>query len=463
MDTHVNPDPDAVHGAQPYSASLPADLREEAAPTNGAEAAERAGATGEVLSPRAAVRSGRFSRQRLLLGGAVVAVLVVGGGVYALSPANHVYPMPQLASAVRSLAAQAGFQRQPVLAPSASLAKINAPLPPPETRGKYTPPPPDAELKEVIGFRGGAGGTATVNPGNATDAGPPPGYVPSEPGMVAAQPKTPPKAPVADQPASGPDGRSDLTTAIVASMHGQAEPLRAPLPSGPPPSAAPPAQIVAPSSPLARPAPATAAPSPAPGQTRAVAPSSPAPGQDPVTVAERLQAGPMTTAEQVDVLQTVTRLAALMHDQKLAVDELRSDVARADADNKARIEDFSRRLALAEARTALKGAEQPVTQEGSSSNADPAVTTAPPPVAQPMIVQAKATVGVQAVTEPRRYRVQAASPGLAMLAQVDRGGGEDAQVAVNVGDVLPGYGKVTSVFQRGTTWVVRTEHGDIGQ
>jgi outer membrane murein-binding lipoprotein Lpp len=463
MDTNVNPDPDADHRAEPYSASLPADLRQGAAPTDGANAAEQARATGEALSPRAASRSGRFGRQRLLLGAAVVAVLVVGGGVYALSPANHVYPMPQLASAVRNLAAQAGFQRQPVLAPSAALAKINAPLPPPKTLGKYTPPPPDAELKEVIAYRGGAGGTAKLSPDYATDGGPPPGYVPSEPGMVAAQPAMPPKAPMADLPASGPGGRPDLTASIVASMHGQAEPLGAPLPSGSPSPAAPPAQIVASSSPLARPAPATAAPSPAPAQTRAAAPSPPSPGQDPVTVAERLQAGPMTTEEQVDVLQTVTRLAALMHDQKLAVDELRSDVARADADTKARIEDFSRRLALAEARTALKGAEQPVRQEAGSSNADPAVATAPPPVAQPMIVQAKATVGVPVVSESRRYRVQAASPGLAMLAQVDRGGGDGAQVAVNVGDELPGYGKVTSVFQRGTTWVVRTEHGDIGQ
>ncbi len=61
----------------------------------------------------------------------------------------------------------------------------------------------------------------------------------------------------------------------------------------------------------------------------------------------------------------------------------------------------------------------------------------------------------------RRYHVQAASPGLALLAQVDRGGGEGAQLQVVVGDTIPGYGRVKSIAQRGTRWVVMTEHGAI--
>ena len=42
----------------------------------------------------------------------------------------------------------------------------------------------------------------------------------------------------------------------------------------------------------------------------------------------------------------------------------------------------------------------------------------------------------------KKYRLQAASPGLAMLAEVDRGGGEGAQIQVAVGDTVPGYGRV---------------------
>ncbi|OJW30010.1 MAG: hypothetical protein BGO51_18780 [Rhodospirillales bacterium 69-11] len=60
-----------------------------------------------------------------------------------------------------------------------------------------------------------------------------------------------------------------------------------------------------------------------------------------------------------------------------------------------------------------------------------------------------------------QYHVQAASPGLAMLAQVDRGGGDGAQLQVQVGDTIPGYGRVLSVEQQGTNWAVRTEHGTI--
>jgi hypothetical protein len=50
---------------------------------------------------------------------------------------------------------------------------------------------------------------------------------------------------------------------------------------------------------------------------------------------------------------------------------------------------------------------------------------------------------------------------LALLAEIDRGGGEGAQIEVLVGDKIPGYGKITSIGQRGTAWVVATEHGTI--
>ena len=63
----------------------------------------------------------------------------------------------------------------------------------------------------------------------------------------------------------------------------------------------------------------------------------------------------------------------------------------------------------------------------------------------------------------QRYRVQAASPGLAMLAAIDRAGDESAQLQVALGDTVPGYGRVKAVVQQGTTWVVKTERGTIGQ
>jgi len=50
-------------------------------------------------------------------------------------------------------------------------------------------------------------------------------------------------------------------------------------------------------------------------------------------------------------------------------------------------------------------------------------------------------------------------PGLAMLALVDRSGGEGAQIQVTTGDQVPGYGRVTAIQQRGASWIVQTDKG----
>ncbi|MBO0709976.1 MAG: hypothetical protein J2P47_01725 [Acetobacteraceae bacterium] len=52
---------------------------------------------------------------------------------------------------------------------------------------------------------------------------------------------------------------------------------------------------------------------------------------------------------------------------------------------------------------------------------------------------------------------------MAMLTEVERGGGDGAQLQITVGDMIPGWGKVKAVAQRGTSWVVSTEHGVIEQ
>jgi len=65
------------------------------------------------------------------------------------------------------------------------------------------------------------------------------------------------------------------------------------------------------------------------------------------------------------------------------------------------------------------------------------------------------------VPAPPRYRVQAASPGLAMLADMDRSGEESKPIQVSVGGQLPGFGRVIKISQHGTSWVVQTEKGAI--
>jgi hypothetical protein len=77
-------------------------------------------------------------------------------------------------------------------------------------------------------------------------------------------------------------------------------------------------------------------------------------------------------------------------------------------------------------------------------------------------VQTVAVVPVPvAVRSVRDYRVQAASPGLAILADTNAAPGQSAGLQVAVGDQVPGVGRITSIAQRGTAWVVQTNHGAI--
>jgi len=59
------------------------------------------------------------------------------------------------------------------------------------------------------------------------------------------------------------------------------------------------------------------------------------------------------------------------------------------------------------------------------------------------------------------YRVQAGSPGAAVLSDVSAGPERTARLLVMVGDRLPGAGRVTAIAQRGRAWIVRTERGVI--
>jgi len=72
--------------------------------------------------------------------------------------------------------------------------------------------------------------------------------------------------------------------------------------------------------------------------------------------------------------------------------------------------------------------------------------------------------GPQAAGVPpvlRGYRVQAGSPGAAVLSDVSAGPERAARLLVMVGDQLPGAGRVTGIVQRGGAWTVRTERGVI--
>ena len=432
----------------------------------------------------------RRRRSGLLAGVAIVGVVVVAGGAVLVSLYNHVAPLPvRVTARVHDLAAEAGIDLDRPFAPSASLAKVN--LPAQQTAvvvPRYEPQSRTQDLREIVAMQPGShppdspeqvAQTATKPPPvvvtssvpapNATPSGPPPGFVPHEPGspLAGPAPVTGPANVVAPVVASAapsaalpspaaPRGARDITRAVVAAATAHGPAIAAPFAETRQANLAP---GVSPSAGSAAPAAAPAAPQPVsapssqparPAQVAAAAPVSP----DAAERALHLRASPMTDEQQVQVLELVTQMAAMVRDLKQQTASLRADFAETQADERARLDDFERRITLAEARAAISAATAVPSQPAPAVSA----ASASRPVS---VVRSSAALPMDVPAEAKRYRVQAASPGLAMLTEVGRGGGDGAQLEVMVGDSIPGWGKVKSVEQRGTTWMVTTEHGVI--
>jgi len=195
-------------------------------------------------------------------------------------------------------------------------------------------------------------------------------------------------------------------------------------------------------------------------------PAQSAAGTEAPANGEAAKTAHITPAQETEVLAMVTELGAMLRDAKAEIAALRSDQQKLTGAVDGELADFGRRLSLTEARRALDSAKA---QPAAAAEPTPAALTLP---ASPSAVAPKPGTGspkgaaiaeaAAAPTEaPRRYRVQAASPGLAMLAEIDRSGDEGAQLQVAVGQSVPGYGRVKSIAQRGTAWVIQTEQGAI--
>jgi hypothetical protein len=473
MDTHIATHPDIEPSTAGMSARLP-DEANDVQPTIGElEAGERVPSSAAKPTHR---------RRRKLLAGVALAAVAIAGGAFLVSPYNKVYPVPHLQASVNNGANNAArFAKttlRPILAPSASLAKVAVPPTPPATRDAYTPKPRDQEVAELRLLHPGSTGRAAVGssadghtakaPVDHTASKPDPAvapvpsgsdapssYVPREPGsfsapQTAAATASPPATPVTAPVSPAGAAPKDATALIVASLP-KTQPAIPDTQAAP--HAAPAPVLVAPRQ-AAEPAPASASPA---------ARQAPARQPDALAVATSLRASPMTPPEQVQVLNLVTEMAAMVKDLRKQQTQLRADLGKSSADVTARLTDYERRLALAEARSAVTAADD-ATETAPGKSVEPvsepaAATLKPIPVlaTRPVaVVPAPAPPGV-----PKVYRVQAASPGLALLAQVDRGGGDGAQLQVVVGDTVPDYGRVKSIAQKGTAWVVTTEHGAI--
>ncbi len=235
-----------------------------------------------------------------------------------------------------------------------------------------------------------------------------------------------------------------------------------PLASAAAPEAAEPAKpAVTPEAPAADKPAASAAVATSP-QASTQAAAAPAPvihPADAADVAAALVPAPLSSRQMVDVLSVVTELGALVRDMRNENAQLRTQVATLSDTVANKTMDFEQRLGLAEARgsvAAAMGAGKP--QAAAPASVIPAVVT----VSGARTLQAMAVTPVSAPAHSARdYRVQAASPGLAVLSDAGAGPGQAAGLQVSVGDDVPGVGRITSIGQRGSTWVVQTDHGAI--
>jgi hypothetical protein len=156
---------------------------------------------------------------------------------------------------------------------------------------------------------------------------------------------------------------------------------------------------------------------------------------------------------ETQLLEKITQLGALVTRLTGQVKDLQDQVRTLSTGSEEKFADLTRRVALGEANRAVAGAEN-----ASASGPSPS-TEAHGPKTMPEGQDRVQTKVVDAGAK-HNYRIQAASPGLAMLSVID-GGSDDRPVEVAIGAEIPGYGKVLSIEQHGEAWVVKADRGSI--
>ncbi|HEV2678851.1 MAG TPA: hypothetical protein VGV37_30260 [Aliidongia sp.] len=380
--------------------------------------------------------SPRHHRLPLIAGVSALALVAVAGGIYLASGS------PAQAPAAPQAANSPAHPTQKPVAPAASLAI--APHPDHESEAIRPPAksePKTAVVKDFLSLHDGVAPKAPVEPGvnpaaehglaqpgvNSPAAGSPDAVSPSPPASIDAA--APAKIAAVSPPPEGTVPVGPTTNPVALTQH---EPIAAPAEPG-------------------------AAPS---GKHVDAKPVETKPA-DPAATAASLKPGPLSTPQEIQVLSLVTELGALVRDQRAELAALRADQRKTGDLVETKLTDYDRRLALAEAKGSIAAAM------GGSSPATPLSQPVAQGRVQPVpLQQAKAAAPATAPAAdtapvPHRYRVQAASPNLAMLTEIGRSGDDGAQLQIAVGDPVPGYGKVTSIAQRGTAWVVVTDHGTL--
>jgi hypothetical protein len=146
----------------------------------------------------------------------------------------------------------------------------------------------------------------------------------------------------------------------------------------------------------------------------------------------------------------ISRLAAIVTRLTGQVKDLEDQVRSESAGAQEKLADLTRRVSLSESKSAVAAAESANVSQAAAATASAGVE------GQAQGGRMKVAGGDQ----KRSYRIQAASPGLAMLSAID-GGADDRPLEVAIGKDLPGYGKVRSIEQHGQAWVVKADRGSI--
>lgn len=294
-----------------------------------------------------------------------------------------------------------------------------------------------------------------------------------KPGDTVAEVGVPPtnRPTFSPMPAAQPSAVSAaVTPPISPTLQATTAEVRAPADPAP-------TQTVAPVTPPAPPSPSNTVPTPAPVPAMAspalaapavtapappVASPTPVPApkpRDPAQVTAELRAEPMSPKQQVEVVGLVRELGAQLKESRLTIAQLQATVAELKEQLDTRMTEFDGRLGLAEAGTVLAqsakaAVPQPImavaavpVRPGVGAPRSAATTPSTPPV----VAAANRSV--------KDFRVQGASPGLAVLNVVGAASGEAPVLYVSLGDQVPGIGRIKSIYQRGTSWVVQTDAG----
>ncbi|MGB5084181.1 MAG: hypothetical protein WBO09_06130 [Methylocystis silviterrae] len=167
--------------------------------------------------------------------------------------------------------------------------------------------------------------------------------------------------------------------------------------------------------------------------------------------------------DETKLYSMITEVSTLVRRTREEVAKIAGEHQKSTKAVEAKLADFERRLNLGEAQGALNAAKATSTTppELSPTNSPTSASPSPASGAQKGVITASLSTEAPSAPPAARYRVQAASPGLAMLSEIDRSGDDVLPLQVAVGANVPGYGRVTKISQRGSEWVVQTEKGSI--